>query len=77
MLSNGCEHARVINMAWACPTRFCLAKDPRKGVFSLWSFALGRLFGILVMEWLIEHSFNTNRTGGHHSLSAQHFEHPC
>jgi len=26
------------------------------------------------MEGLIEHSFNTNRTGGHHSRSAQHFE---
>jgi hypothetical protein len=28
----------------------------------------------LFMEGLIEHSFNTNRTGGHHSRSAQHFE---
>ncbi len=28
----------------------------------------------MIEEWLIEHSFNINRTGGHHSLSAQHFK---
>lgn len=78
-----CEHTLTMISIEACPTRFCLAKTARKGGFSLRvrrsknNSREAVLFGTLahfsytyrgVAE---EHSFNTNRNGGHHSRSAE------
>ena len=58
---------------WGAPSLFCLlsveVRRPIRRCFTPYHPS-----AILILEWLIEHSFNTNRTGGHHSRSAQYFK---